>query len=290
MGVNASRISMGVNASCISMGFTVNAQHSQLGIMGGVNNTFISSTSAEKQNESHCVTDPISENEPQYAPDDYDCGDDGYDDDGGDGFEDLGEEGASGEFNDMQFGNEDINGTHVTSTGGDTTVHLLDALCESNALTQGGEYGYFNAAALEKITAGDQWMGSAHWKRSDRLRKKQIARKERTEQDKENAKGKRVQKRKVRMEEDARSSIQISSTGHECIDALLDKTVSGRKGKSDPTVLTKAARHKLAKDRNILSSDAGVHINHLTTLFMRPNTVTSATSGNKVGFGNNTGK
>ena len=47
MGVNASRISMGVNASCISMGFTMNAQHSQLGIMGGVNNTFISSTSAE---------------------------------------------------------------------------------------------------------------------------------------------------------------------------------------------------------------------------------------------------
>ena len=69
----------------------------------------------------------------------------------------------------------------------------------------------------------------------------------------------------------------------------MDKTVSGRKGKS-PTVLTKAARHKLAKDRNILSSDAGVHINHLTTLFMQPNTVTSATSGKKVGFGNNTGK
>jgi hypothetical protein len=42
--------------------------------------------------------------------------------------------------------------------------------------------------------------------------------------------------------------------------------------------------------RNILSSGAGVHINHLTTLFMRPNTVTSATSGNKVGCGNNTGK
>lgn len=47
-------------------------------------------------------------------------GGDGYDDDGGDGFEDLGEEGASGEFNDMQFGNEDMNGTHVSSTGGNT--------------------------------------------------------------------------------------------------------------------------------------------------------------------------
>ena len=30
-----------------------------------------------------------------------------HDDDGGDGFEDLAEEGASGKFNDMQFGNED---------------------------------------------------------------------------------------------------------------------------------------------------------------------------------------
>ena len=33
----------------------------------------------------------------------YDCGDDGYDDDGGDGFEDLGEEGASAEFNDIRY-------------------------------------------------------------------------------------------------------------------------------------------------------------------------------------------
>ena len=57
-----------------------------------------------------------------------------------------------------------------------------------------------------------------------------------------------------------------------------------------PTVLTKAARYKLAMDRNILSVDAGIHINQLTTLCVRPNTVTSATFGNKGGFGNNPGK
>ena len=288
MGVNASRISMGVNASYMSMGLTMTAQHSQVGMMG-VNNTFNSSTSAEKQIESHNIHDPINEDEARYAPDDYDCGDDGYND-GSDTFEDFGAGGASNEFNDMQFGKEDINGIQVTSSGTNTTVHLLDALCESDALTQGGEYSYFNATALEKITSGDQWMGSAHWKRSDRLRKKQMARKQQKEQDEGKMKEKIVSKRKVRTGEDTRCSIQISCTGHECVDALLKKTVSGKKGKSNPTLLTKAARHKLAKDRNILSSDAGVNINHLTKLFMRPNSVASARNGNKVAFGYNTGK
>ena len=275
MGMNASRISMGLNASRMSMGCTMNAQHSQIGLMGGINNTCLS-TSSENQNDSHGATDTIGENEPQYAPDDYGCEDDGYDNDGGDTYDEFGEN-TNSEFNSTEFGDLTMNDAAIPGTKTNTTAHLLDALCESDVLTNGGEYGYFNTAALEKITAGDQWMGSAHWKRSDRLRKKQITRKQQQEQKKEPSKGKRNQKRKARMvKENKAVPIQIVPIDHEFINSLLKKSSSGKKGKSDPTVLTKAARQKLSNDRNILSSDAGVNINHLTKLFMRPNSVISS--------------
>ena len=147
-----------------------------------------------------------------------------------------------------------------------TTTALLDAICSSDALIAGGEFEYFDADTLDKITKGNMWAGSDHWKKTDKIRSKK--QKEAVATSKNKKTTARTSKKKAFKE---RAFVDLTSSCHSCLDDLIkDKPKSKGKSKSDPLQLTKAAIAKQEKNDNVLPPDAGVGIEQLSRLFMRP--------------------
>ena len=143
-----------------------------------------------------------------------------------------------------------------------TTTALLDAICSSDALIAGGEFEYFDSDTLDKITKGNMWAGSEHWKKTDKIRSKK---------QKEAAAAKKPSTRKKRASKKGRAFVDLKCSSSSCLDALInDKPKPKGRSKNDPLLLTKAVLSKQEKNDNLLPPDAGVGIEQLSKLFMRP--------------------
>lgn len=203
----------------------------------------------------------MSEAGDSYAADDFGGGDDDDDDDNDFGFSDFiaadenGERYSSISFQDEAFVDDTPPGS--TNAKANTTA-LLDAICSGEALG-GNDYEFFNAATVEKLTTGNVWAGSAHWKKTEKLRKKRAA---------PTKKGSKKQKRKPTTKK--RGYVDLSKPP--CLDDVLRAAPKSKRG-TDPLQLSKAAKTKHSKADNLLPPDAGIGIEQLSTLFLRPNTV-----------------
>jgi len=186
----------------------------------------------------------------------------GGDDDGVDGFGEFAPmDDDLGRLSSVSFGATDDFGNGSMPPKSSTTLKL-NALCSSAALGGGGDYDYFNPDFLEKITSGNQWAGSSHWTKRERLRRKRAAKVEKKESTS-------TPNRKKTQKE--RSCVSISSSRPSCLDGLFQKKKSSRKGKSDTLQLSQAAKKKQLTIDNLLPPDAGIGIEQLSCLFLRPN-------------------
>ena len=202
----------------------------------------------------------MSEAGDSYAADDFGGGDDDDDDDDDFGFSDFiaadenGERYSSISFQDEAFVDDGPPGS--TKPKSNATA-LLDAICSGEALG-GNDYEFFNAATVEKLTAGNVWAGSAHWKKTEKLRKKRAA---------PTKKGTKERKKK-----DTKKRGFIDLSKPPCLDDVLRAAPKSKRG-TDPLQLSKAAKTKHGKADNLLPPDAGIGMEQLSTLFLRPNTV-----------------
>jgi condensin complex subunit 2 len=156
-----------------------------------------------------------------------------------------------------------------------TTSTLLDALCNGDALNGNG-YEFFSQATLEKLSQGNDWAGSQHWKKTEHFRRKHV-------ETKDSPKQKRKKASKERVFVDL--SVPV------CLDDILQPAKKNNRG-TDPIQLSKAMITKYTKCHNLLPPDAGIGLKELSTLFMRPNAIVRANvelpdrGGKTVGFHN----
>jgi len=140
-----------------------------------------------------------------------------------------------------------------------STIPFLDSICSGEALNRRcSEFDYFNTAALEKITSGNQWAGSAHWKKSLRVYKKMTE---------DGCKTPKDRKLKTKLKEKLRTFVDLSSPS--CQNHSLVKNTKTKSGRRSHQ-LTAAMKQKHLKDFNVLPSDARIGIKALSALFMRP--------------------
>ena len=225
-----------------------------------------------------------------YQADDYGGGYDDFDDgDGGDddafdnfvAMDDHAEKYSSESFQNDLTQDEFVNSsTASTDKASPSTAPstFLDEICSGDALTQGGKFNYFNPDLIEKLTSGNQWAGSAHWKKNQSTHSKKVAKKKDGEE-----KTRKDQKRKTTKEPKQTSLIDLNiSSCHHCLDALLSKKKPsrGKGATTDQSQLTKAAQQKYERERNILPLDAGINANHFTEFFMRPGASLTQSTGN----------
>lgn len=216
-----------------------------------------------------------SPDDEEYASDDYDGGFDDYDDPEFDNFiaaDDNAEKYASASFIAHEMHESDK--PPSLSTEKSVKVDFLDAICNNGALHTNGEYNFFDAKALDSIMTGNQWAGSTHWKKRERLRVKPKTSVAKSPSDKRND-----QKRKKKKDTNntkTKSLIDLHSC-HECLDRLLkdNKKSKGKKNDPDASQFTKAIMQKHSKEKNILPYDAEMSTKQFSTLFMRPGAVVS---------------
>lgn len=197
----------------------------------------------------------------------FELHDDGHDDDNFDNFlamDTYAEKYSSDSFRQSCTEDEFAVLTEHSSQAGVAT--FLDEICDGDVLGQGSQYTYFNTKALENLTSGNQWAGSAHWKKVT-VGKARTTKKA-NKNDAQDAKRK-DQKRKKK-DTHAASFIDLNACD-DCLNALLNsKKNKGRKAKADPTLLSNASIQKYNKERNVIPPDAEIDLNKFTTLFMRP--------------------
>lgn len=163
------------------------------------------------------------------------------------------------EFRSSEASEEVLPGTAMRTRA--TTAALLDAICSSDALGAGGEFEYFNSDTLDRITKGNLWAGSEHWKKTDKIR----TRKQKEES--EMRRKKRPSRKKASRE---RAFLDLRAPSQSLVDGLINSKPAKGRTKSDPLRLTKAAIQKQEKNVNLLPLDAGVGLDQLSRLFMRP--------------------
>lgn len=209
----------------------------------------------------------------EFAADDY-----GGDDDDDMGFTDfIAADVNGGRYSSISFQNEPFVDDSVPGAMGlqTTTSTLLDALCNGDALNGNG-YEFFSQATLEKLSQGNDWAGSQHWKKTEHFRRKHV-------ETKDSPKQKRKKASKERVFVDL--SVPV------CLDDILQPAKKNNRG-TDPIQLSKAMITKYTKCHNLLPPDAGIGLKELSTLFMRPNAIVRANvelpdrGGKTVGFHN----
>lgn len=205
--------------------------------------------------------DNIEADVDEYGADDYG----GDDDDDDFGFDAFISNDANGErYSSISFQNEPF---LDAAAGATQTAALLDALCSSE-MSQ-NDYEFFSQDTLEKLSQGNDWAGSQHWKKASKLRKKEIKPK--------------TTKKKAGKKKKKQSTIDFSADASQ-IDELLKPAQKNKRG-TDPTQLSKAMKTKYAKADNILPLDAGMGIDQLSKLFLRPTAVVrTSTAAKTVGF------
>lgn len=216
--------------------------------------------------------------EDQYAPDNYGGGFDDYDDDDHEdpafdnfiALDDNADKYASTSFAENEMNGNDIP-TYSTSENIHSNGTFLDAVCNSEALNSGGNYNYFDSKSMEKILEGNQWAGSAHWKRRERVRSKP---RKFVSEEIETKKSNVNRKRKNGTKEKKQRSLVDFNNCHKCLDSLLKKS-ERKKNTADKSQFSKAIREKHTKQRNILPQDAAITTQTFTELFLRPGAVVS---------------
>ena len=195
----------------------------------------------------------------QFAPDDFGGGDD---DDAG--FEDfIALDNNAARFSSISFQDSFASGQR-NNTQSQADV-LLDAICSGNVLA-GGEYEYFNTQNLMTTVAGNQWAGSAHWKRTEPIRKRQ------ENKDKEKKTTSKTPKKR-------------KGKGRSCVDLLVKPVLEDilrkppkKKGGASPLQLSKAMITKYSKEEHLLPPDSGIGVEKLAGLFLRPNALVKPTA------------
>ena len=192
-----------------------------------------------------------------FAADDY-----GGDDDDDMGFTDfIAADVNGGRYSSISFQNEPFVDDSVPGAMGSqtATATLLDALCSGDALNGNG-YEFFSQATLEKLSQGNDWAGSQHWKKTEHLRRKHV---ETTDTPKQ------------RRKKASRERVFVDLLVPVCVDDILQPAKKNKRG-TDPIQLSKAMITKYTKCDNLLPPDAGIGLKELSTLFMRPNAVVRA--------------
>ena len=202
------------------------------------------------------------EEEDEYAADDFGGGDDDDDDDDF-GFSDFIAADENGQrYSSISFQDEAFVDDGAPPESKTNTTALLDAICSGNALGGSNDYEFFNTATVEKMTSGNVWAGSAHWKKTE----KQSNKKKRA------AAAPKKKKKQSKKKKVAKPSGVIDFSKTPCLDDVLRTAPKNKRG-TDPLQLSKANKTKYGKADNLLPPDAGIGIEQLSTLFLRPNTV-----------------
>jgi condensin complex subunit 2 len=201
---------------------------------------------------------------------DYDDGDDD-DDDGFDAFMATDENGAR--FSSVGFNNSftndgdgDVNGDGREH--GATAV-LLDAIADGNVIHGATDYQYFDAAAFASVVsagtgaADNVWAGALHWKRGARRRPQANANGKKTAEATKRSRSKKSAKQRV--------FVDFSAAPDNMSDIL--RQPPARKANGDPLQISKTTLAKHAKADNLLPLDAGMGVEKLSSLFLRPNTI-----------------
>ena len=167
--------------------------------------------------------------------------------------------------NDVTFGdNFDLNTSKALAPFNENslTTRILDVICDSDAINSGGRYEFFDAKALKRMTAGNYWAGSSHWKKSETLFRK----KNKQEEEKSNGidKNKQVKSSKA-------TFVDLLNGEHAktLIDKLCERPKK-KKGKKDAQQLSQAKLAKQSKEDYVLPHDAEIHVDKLFRLFLRP--------------------
>ena len=207
----------------------------------------------------------MSQEGDSYAADDFGGDDDGADDDFGFSHfiaeDENGARYSSISFHDEVFVDDRPPGTLSSKA---STTALLDAICSGNNLG-GNDYEFFDAATVEKLTNGNVWAGSAHWKKTERLRRRRTPPAE----------------PKKRKKKDSTKQVLVDLSQPPCLDDVLRAPPKSKRG-ADPLQLSKVTKTKYGKADNLLPPDAGIGIEQLSTLFLRPNTVLGKADDKKV--------
>ena len=139
---------------------------------------------------------------------------------------------------------------------------LLDAVCSGHILPSQSTFSFFNGDSLKKLTSGNVWAGSSHWKGVQKPKVKDNA-------DTSRKKRKNTTKKKRDVAENS-----TVSTSFVDLYASIQGSMSSsrqptkRKGKvEDPLGKLK---EKMITDKHILPLDAGITVDHLASLFLRP--------------------
>jgi condensin complex subunit 2 len=194
------------------------------------------------------------DNDQEYGEDDY--GGDDNDDFGFDQF--IQNEGDR--YSSLSFQSEN----HITDTQEyKSTTDLLNSLCSE--LTQ-NDYQFFSQETLSKL--GNSWAGAAHWKKVAKLN-----RVDKRNNEPESKEGCIQEKKKT---EKKKKCIDFN-TDVSGFSSFLEKHKANSKHGADATLLSKAVTTKYEKEDHILPLDAGMGIDQLSKLFLRPNAVVRAT-------------
>lgn len=221
------------------------------------------------------ATDIHPDDNDQYASDDFGGDNDDNDDIAFTDF--IGTDEHGKRYSSISFQNDNFSEDVPPGTTGiqSSATVLLDAMLSGDVLSQGGEYDYFSQDALEKITGGNLWAGSAHWKKREKLRQRQVPK---------NSEPKQSRRKKVVKE---RTFLDLCSNP-ECLDEELKHPTQGKRG-GNPLQFSKAIKIKHTRTDNCLPPDAGIGLAELSKLFLRPNAVVkpaedNSKPGKTVGF------
>lgn len=195
-----------------------------------------------------------------YAPDDFGGDDDHADDDAGFS-EFLANDDSGARYSSISFQNEPFIDDAPDVASNKTTSVLLDEICKGGRF-DGNDYEFFSQATLDKLNDGNQWAGSAHWKRSERLRRRDTDKKS---DPKTPGKKKTKQRKKARKE---RTYLDFDETPD--LTEILKKPKISKRSKVNPLQFSKS---KHEKSDNLLPPDAGYTVEKLSALFMRPKAI-----------------
>jgi condensin complex subunit 2 len=226
------------------------------------------------------------------------------DDDDGYGPVDLGgnNDFDDGEVDEFEFGNNTNihDGNHRFSSSSfqqtfeasqppSQATMLLDALATGEiSFSANSSQEFFSSYTLESLSQKNLWAGAAHWKKIP-VKKPKSANNEDTS-DSKFVKSKKKAKPKHNV-----STLLRLLEPVEDLDDIMRKPPKSKKKGVNPLQLSKTMLTKHAKNDNLLPEDAGLALQNLSSLFMRPtlnlaefNILTNSqqtTSKKHVGFG-----
>jgi condensin complex subunit 2 len=198
-----------------------------------------------------------------YGNDDFGGGyDDDDDDTGFDAF--IATQGNEARISGVSFAGDEDPFRDVSTN---KTSSWLDAISSNQNLLASSAYEYFNSNAVLKLN--NLWAGASHWK----AKKKPVAPKKKT-----------VAKKKASKKQEFVNFLEAPD-----MKDILIQPPRNKKSKACPLQLSSAVIKKLAQNDNLLPLNAGIGIEQLTKLFLRPNSMfqsntAPAKSGRTVGF------